>query len=323
MPIPKPKKNEKEDDFIERCMGNETMKEEYPDNDQRLAICYDSWRKEKGGEKPTESKADGKYECECIECGHTLKTDEHCRDLKCPECGAEMRRKERPGPGRSETPPNYERRTMVVEELRVIEEDDQPKITGYAAIFDKLSEPMMGFREKIAPGAFKKAIKSSDARALFNHNPDIVLGRQSAGTLKLKEDEKGLLMEVNPPNTQYIKDVVLEPIKRKDIKEQSFQFIVKTDEWTDDRDKDFVTRTIVEVARLFDVSPVTFPAYPDTSVALRSLEEWRKETERSEPDPTGPTPEGWEDVTSADVDKAQDDLHDLDVRLRKIEVSKL
>ena len=182
---------------------------------------------------------------------------------------------------------------------------------------------MMGFREKIAPGAFKKALKSSDARALFNHDPNIILGRQSAGTLKLKEDEKGLLSEVNPPDTQYIRDVVLAPMKRGDIKEMSFGFLVKTEEWKEEKEKEFVTRTIIEVDRLFDISPVTFPAYPDTSVALRSLKEWRKENQASEPEPSEATLEGEEDVTSADADKLQERLNQLDVRLREIEISEL
>lgn len=318
MPVPKPKNGESQDEFVERCMGNETMKEEFPDNDQRLAVCFDSWRKEK------ESKAQDPYECECIECGHTMETEEHCKDVKCPECGGEMRRKERPGPGRTDDKDRVEKRVFPAEEIRVIQEGDEPtKIVGYAAVFNKMSEPMMGFREKIAPGAFKKAIKQSDARALFNHDPNIILGRQSAGTLKLKEDDRGLYMEVIPPDTQYVRDLVLSPIKRGDIKEQSFGFIIKTEEWKEESAKKEVTRTIVEVDRLFDVSPVTFPAYPDTTVALRSLEQWRNEQKASTPEPTGATPEGWEDVTSADVDKAEGDLSKLDTRLRKIEVSKL
>jgi len=266
---------------------------------------------------------DKKYTCECIECGHTVETDEHCKDLECSECGGAMRRKERPGPGRMETPPGYEQRTFPIEEVRVIEDDGSPKIIGYAAVFNKFSEPMMGFREKIAPGAFKKALKSSDARALFNHDPNIILGRQSAGTLKLKEDEKGLLSEVNPPDTQYIRDVVLAPMKRGDIKEMSFGFLVKIEEWKEEKEKEFVTRTIVEVDRLFDISPVTFPAYPDTSVALRSLKEWRKENQASKPEPSEATLEGEEDVTPADADKLQERLNQLDVRLREIEISEL
>ena len=144
-----------------------------------------------------------------------------------------------------------------------------PKITGYAAVFNKLSVDM-GFREKIAPGAFRSSLKASDARALFNHNPDYVLGRQSAGTLTLREDKKGLWMEVDPPDTSYARDLV-ENIRLGNIKEQSFGFTVKSDSW-EDVESNAPTRTLLEIGELYDTSIVSYPAYGDTTVALRSLE---------------------------------------------------
>ena len=171
-----------------------------------------------------------------------------------------------------------ETRILKVSELRVKygEDSKDPMITGYAAVFNSLSEDLGGFREKIEPGAFAAAIKSSDARALFNHNPDYVLGRQSNETLRLKEDEKGLYMEVDPPKTQFIRDLVIAPIERGDIREQSFGFVVESDKWEHLDDRESKTkepiRTILKIAQLFDVSPVTYPAYPDTAVAMRSLE---------------------------------------------------
>jgi uncharacterized protein len=161
-------------------------------------------------------------------------------------------------------------------ELRVRRDENNPvKIEGYAAVFDRDSENM-GFIERIAPGAFKNALKKSDVRALFNHDSNIILGRLSAGTLELKEDKKGLFMSVTPPDTQLVRDMVLTPIERGDITQQSFGFNIKTDEWKN-LDKDVPTRTIMEVNELFDVSPVTFPAYPDTEVALRSLDDIKKD----------------------------------------------
>jgi hypothetical protein len=161
-------------------------------------------------------------------------------------------------------------------ELRVIRSEGEPtKIAGYAAVFNRDSEDM-GFIERIAPGAFKKALKNSDTRALFNHDSNIVLGRESAGTLTLKEDERGLFMEVTPPDTQLVRDMVLTPIERGDISQQSFGFTVSSDKW-EDVDKDVPKRMILEVRELFDVSPVTFPAYPDTSVALRSLDQTKED----------------------------------------------
>ena len=169
-----------------------------------------------------------------------------------------------------------ELRVLKVSELRVKygKDDNKPMITGYAAVFNKLSEDLGYFREKIEPGAFKAAIKISDARALFNHNPDYVLGRQSNETLRLKEDDKGLYMEVDPPDTQFIRDLVIAPIERGDIREQSFGFIVESDKWEnlDEKSDKEPIRTILKIAELFDVSPVTFPAYPDTAVAVRSLD---------------------------------------------------
>lgn len=155
-------------------------------------------------------------------------------------------------------------------ELRVKRDNDKPIIQGYAAVFDSWSEDLGGFREKIQPGAFKAAIGKSDVRALINHDSNLVLGRTKAGTLKISEDKTGLWMEIDPPDTQYARDLMTS-IDRGDIDQQSFGFTVKTDQWEEDRDNDKVTRTIVEVDELFDVSPVTYPAYQDTSVALRAF----------------------------------------------------
>jgi HK97 family phage prohead protease len=168
-------------------------------------------------------------------------------------------------------------RILKTAELRVLRDGDNlPKIEGYAAVFNKNSEDM-GFIERIAPGAFKKSLKTSDVRALFNHDSNIILGRISAGTLDLKEDKKGLFMSVTPPDTQLVRDMVLSPIERGDITQQSFGFNIKSDEWKD-LDKDVPIRTITEVDNIFDVSPVTFPAYPDTEVALRSLDNIKKDS---------------------------------------------
>lgn len=168
---------------------------------------------------------------------------------------------------------------ITSKELRVKRSEDGTRtISGYAAVFDSWSEDLGWFREKIAPGAFANALKNSDTRALFNHDSNIVLGRQSAGTLRLKEDEKGLFMEVDLPDTQHGRDLdVL--IGRGDITQQSFGFTVKRDSWVDDIENEVVERTIEEVGELFDVSPVVFPAYPDTTVAVRSLEKYKEVNE--------------------------------------------
>ncbi len=168
---------------------------------------------------------------------------------------------------------------FILQELRVKRSSEEKPVTiaGYAAVFNKLSDNLGGFREKIAPGAFAKALGRSDARALFNHDSNIVLGRQSSGTLKLHEDDTGLYMEITPPDTQAARDLIT-LIERGDINQQSFGFTVSADQW-EDQDKQVATRTLLEIQEIFDVSPVVFPAYPDTSVAMRSLEASRQPSE--------------------------------------------
>lgn len=163
-----------------------------------------------------------------------------------------------------------EERRIVVGELRAIaSEGGGQKIAGHAAKFDVLSEDLGGFRERIAPGAFAKSIQSADVRALWNHDANIVLGRNKSGTLRLSEDSAGLYYEVDVPDTQLIRDMVLAPIARGDVNQCSFGFYTLSDKWAK-VDGDWV-RTLLEV-ELFDVSPVTYPAYPATDVAVRSLQ---------------------------------------------------
>ena len=160
-----------------------------------------------------------------------------------------------------------EHRMCEISEIRTAEDDEGKHIEGYAAVFNKLSVPIFGFREKIAPGAFKKTIKKEDIRALFNHDDNFVLGRNTAGTLELKEDKKGLFTRTTPPDTQWAKDLMIS-IDRGDITGMSFQFRVVTDEWST---QDSTPIRILKEAKLYDISPVTFPAYPDTSVSVRAL----------------------------------------------------
>ena len=154
-------------------------------------------------------------------------------------------------------------------------EDGTAKIAGYAAVFNKDSEDM-GFIERIKPGAFKSALKKSDVRALFNHDPNLIIGR-SGVNLSLKEDKKGLWMEVSPIPTDTYR-MVAENIASGLVTQQSFAFTVSEDEW----DEDFATRTIKKIDQVFDVSAVTYPAYPDTSVALRSKDAAMKKENQEE-----------------------------------------
>lgn len=158
------------------------------------------------------------------------------------------------------------------------ESEDGPVLTGYAAVFNTETDIGGWFREKIAPGAFADAISmaSADVHALFNHNPDLVLGRSRAGTLRLAEDEKGLRVEIDPPDTQDVRDLITK-MKRGDIDQMSFAFTMRGGVQVWDEAQDPPLRTIEKVGELFDVSVVTRGAYPTTEVGVRSLEAFRKQ----------------------------------------------
>jgi HK97 family phage prohead protease len=153
-------------------------------------------------------------------------------------------------------------------------------VEGYAARFGVLSRDLGGWREKIQRGAFADALKRSDMDvvALFNHDQNQVLGRTSSGTLTVREDSRGLFYRVTLPDTGFARDLV-ESMARGDIHQSSFAFTVPPDgsEWKFDvEDKERGTydlRIVKRVAEIFDVSPVTTPAYPDaTSGLMRSFD---------------------------------------------------
>lgn len=171
---------------------------------------------------------------------------------------------------------NIEKRTMSFE-VRIDEREGEPvKIVGHAAMFNQETEIAGMFREMIAPGAFTRSIKEGDdVRALFNHDPNFVLGRTKSGTLKLKEDKQGLWMEVTPPDTQLVRDLVIEPIRRGDISQQSFGFEARGEEWQRGEDGEMDLRILTD-AKLWDVSAVTYPAYDGTDVAVRSHDKYKK-----------------------------------------------
>lgn len=156
-------------------------------------------------------------------------------------------------------------------ELRTGDDDDKSTFVGHAAVFDRWANIGGWFQERIAPGAFKKTIKEADVRMLFNHDPNLVLARNKAGTLTLKEDAIGLYTEAELDRRQtYANDLAI-AMERGDVDQMSFAFRVIREEWEDpDGDgKEIPKRTIME-AQLYDVSPVTYPAYAETDAALRS-----------------------------------------------------
>ena len=151
---------------------------------------------------------------------------------------------------------------------------DKPGLEGYAAVFNQRSEVLgffVPFRETIMPGAFSRALQENqDVRALINHDSNLVLGRTKSGTLALTEDDKGLRFSLDLPSTQAARDL-LELVQRGDIDQCSFAFRALKDAWTDEPDADGNWAREIHDADLFDVSIVTYPAYPQTSVGEREL----------------------------------------------------
>lgn len=149
-------------------------------------------------------------------------------------------------------------------------ENNSRIVTGYAAVFNSRTLLWEGLEEVISPGAFSRALSSSDVRCLFDHDWSKVLGRTKSGTLRLEEDDRGLKFEVELPNTTVANDLI-ESMNRGDINQCSFGFIPTEETW--DYNTDPVLRTVNEVD-LFEVSIVSLPAYQDTEAALaRSKQE--------------------------------------------------
>jgi HK97 family phage prohead protease len=218
MPIPKPKNDEDHDEFMDRCMGDDVMNDEYPDGKQRAAVCEQQW-KDKDKKTMNQEK---------------------------------------------------ELRFIPFEDFELREETNKPpRLIGYASVFGKKADIFGLWLEQVAQGAFKKTIKENDIRALWNHNTDLVLGRNKAGTLALSEDEKGLKAEIIPPDTQAGRDAMTS-IRRGDVSQMSISFQAIKQEWFYPENKtEMPVRTIKE-AKLFEVSPVTFPAFEATSISARS-----------------------------------------------------
>ena len=222
MPLPKPNANETKKKFIDRCMSNATMKAEYEDEKQRLAVCNSLWTDSKSADEQPERRA----------------------------------------------------LAMKNAEVRIADDGDERKIVGYASVFydgtpDTEYQLWDDYVERIMPGSFDRALaEKDDVRGLFNHDPDHLLGRTSSGTMTLSVDKRGLAYEIQPGETTMARDVV-EHIKRGDVDGSSFAFRV-TDE--DIRKENDVYIREISGVQLFDVGPVTYPAYTATTSGYRTEE---------------------------------------------------
>lgn len=277
MPIPTPTNDESKSEFIERCMSDSVMMDEFPDEDQRLAICSLQYEQD----DDDSGRAAGRH----LECRVTTTQ------------GVVLRQ----------------------------DEDDGNSINGYAAVYydgTRGTEYQLweDVYERIAPGAFDDAIRNDDVRALFNHDPNHILGR-TPNTLHLSSDDVGLAYEIEPANTTVAHDV-MEHLRRGDVSGSSFQFIATSEEWAlEEREgREVEVRTITGV-KLYDVGPVIFPAYEgttsglraagDKSEARRSYRAWKAQQRQPEPEPEDENP----DPFSTDVR----DRLDLEIRLLELE----
>lgn len=164
-------------------------------------------------------------------------------------------------------------RGFAVGDLRATS-DGRPTIEGYAAVYNQRSELMWNFVEVIEPGFFE-GVLFGDIRSVWNHNTDYPLGRTLNGTLLIEDDERGLHVKIDPPDTSWGRDA-LTSVGRGDVSQMSFAFSVRVD---GDRWEKLNDGTYIRYLKrggceeLYEVSPVTFPAYPQTSVAVRSMVE--------------------------------------------------
>ena len=163
-------------------------------------------------------------------------------------------------------------RFILDAEVRLAGDASKPVIEGYAAVFNKPTQIGSRFQEVIRPAAFNRTLKEKqDVRALYNHDDGTVLGRTKSGTLTLSVDERGLKYTIDPPDTTAARDLMTS-IRRGDIDQSSFAFVARGQKWNETT-KDGETTYLREVTDvdLFDVSPVTYPAYQQTTVGIRSM----------------------------------------------------
>ncbi|WP_179086421.1 HK97 family phage prohead protease [Paenibacillus amylolyticus] len=196
-----------------------------------------------------------------------------------------------------------EQRELILQEskLEIRKVEGEPtKIIGYAVRWDQLSHPIYGmFQERFKRGAFAASLINPDVYAAWQHDAREILGR-TPGTLLVAEDDIGLRYEITPPSWA---EKYVETIERGDVRGSSFIFRSTKEEW-DETNEEMPIRSVIE-AELYEVSPVTSPAYPQSTVGVRSAEEIFQ---------ARPTI----DTTKDDEAEKRAIAQDLDMRLRKL-----
>lgn len=174
--------------------------------------------------------------------------------------------------------------TRSIEGIEIRSEEGQPvTLYGYAAVYDSVSKDLGGFVEVIRRGAFARSLaENEDILALAHHDVTKVLGRRSVNTLRIKDDERGIFVEVTPSNSTAARDIV-EDVRSRNINAWSFRFKTVKDRIVK-RAGELPLRELLEV-KLREVSPVSFPAYNDTTLFARSLDEIMRTAERPDDGP--------------------------------------
>jgi HK97 family phage prohead protease len=157
-------------------------------------------------------------------------------------------------------------RGVLAADVRAMEPTSDAVLRGHAIVFNSLSVDLGGFRERIKPEAVDRLLaEGTDLRALWNHNPEVTIGRVKAGTLTVKKDRAGLRVEIHPPKWAVGH---VESVMRGDISGMSFAFLAVDDEWH--MEGGMPTRDVIDM-EVSEVSVVTFPAYPSTDVSSRDV----------------------------------------------------
>ena len=161
--------------------------------------------------------------------------------------------------------------------------EDSRIVEGYAIVFNSESRDLGGFTEIISPEAIEGVLEKSDVLALLNHSQErgiLARSKYGSGSLELSVDSTGLKYRFEAPKTS-LGDELIEGLKRGDISTSSFAFTIDSDSWTKKQDGTYL-RTITKFREIFDISPVYKEAYPDTSVALRRLDEVNSQEEKED-----------------------------------------
>ena len=157
----------------------------------------------------------------------------------------------------------------IPSEIQIRKDSERPRIEGYFAVFNSNYEIFKGCTESVAPGAFTDEL-SSDVRALIDHESRLVLGRTTAGTLELKEDEHGLWggIDINPNDTEAMN--LYARVQRGDVSQCSFGFNILSEEH--EEREDGTHHFTIKKVKLYEVSCCTFPAYEDTAISARKAD---------------------------------------------------